>query len=75
MSQSRSVYLEDGVHCSDDGFHVWLSLNPEMTEGIALEPSTFRRLLEYVERVESEHGANGYWLGEFSRKRKEVSGE
>lgn len=45
-------YLGDGVYAEFDGYQVWLSTQ----EGhhIALEPSVFDRLCEYVERLQTK---------------------
>jgi hypothetical protein len=49
------VYLGDGVYASFDGYHICLTLddhrNPTM---IALEPSVFRSLQHYAERIWGE---------------------
>lgn len=46
------VYLGDGVYASFDGYQIWLHLgahdNPRL---IALEPGTYRSLMDYAQQV------------------------
>ena len=46
-------YLGDGVYASFDGYHIILDLRAQdNTTKIAIEPSVFRQLVQYKERVD-----------------------
>lgn len=45
-------YLGDGVYVSNDGYRIWLMVERENgPERVALEPDTFKALLDYAARV------------------------
>jgi hypothetical protein len=41
-------YLGDGVYASHDGWQIWLAANHHENRVVALEPHTFKSLLEYA---------------------------
>jgi len=41
------LYLGDGVYASFDGYQIWLAANDPGDKVIALDPKTFRSLIEY----------------------------
>jgi hypothetical protein len=49
-------YLGDGVYVSFDGYQIWLAVNHHENKVVALEPSVFRRLCEYVVFLEEKNG-------------------
>lgn len=45
-------HLGDGVYASFDGYHIWLNVQRENGwERVAIEPSTFRNLLDFAKRL------------------------
>ena len=50
----KDVYLCDGVYASFDGFQIWLAVNHHENKVIALEPSVFTRLCEFVVFLEDD---------------------
>ena len=50
----HSEYLGDGVYASFDGYQIWLAVNHHENKVVALEPSVFRRLCEYVVFLEEK---------------------
>jgi len=51
MTTMDDTYLGDGVYASFDGFQIWLAVNHHENKVLALEPSVFARLCEYVEML------------------------
>lgn len=47
----HAVYLGDAVYASFDGYHIWLTTGDGNDQRIALEPSVFRRLVNYEDRL------------------------
>jgi len=45
------AYIGDGVYASFDGYQIWLAANHPSNKVVALEPSTYDRLQEYVARL------------------------
>lgn len=41
------AYLGDGVYASFDGYQIWLAANHPDNKVVALETSTFDRLVQY----------------------------
>lgn len=44
-------YLGDAVYASYDGFHIWLHTGDGQNMKIALDPTVFRNLLAYAQKV------------------------
>lgn len=52
MNDETIEYLGDGVSVRFDGYQLWLSTPRESgTHEIALEPSVYENLVQYVERL------------------------
>ena len=51
MTSTYDTYLGEGVYASFDGFQIWLAVNHHENKVLALEPSVFARLCEYVEML------------------------
>ena len=49
-----ATYLGDGVYVSFDGYQIWLAVNHHENNVVALEPSVFARLCEYVEKLKEK---------------------
>ena len=52
---TEEVYLGDGVYASFDGYQIWLAVNHHENNVVALDPSVFARLCEYVENRRKTH--------------------
>lgn len=48
-----AVHIGDGVYASHDGYQIWLQVQREegRVESVALEPGTFRELVQYALRL------------------------
>lgn len=55
------TYIGDGVYIDHDDYHVWLHTEKN---DIALAPSVFRTMLDWVRALEKESDAIGFWTGE-----------
>jgi hypothetical protein len=51
-----TTYLGDGVYASFDGYQIWLAINHHENNVVALEPSVFARLCQYVEMLKEKNG-------------------
>ena len=52
MSAYQDQYLGDGVYASHDGYHIWLDTRAQFqVHRIALEPSVFKKLIEYADGI------------------------
>ena len=47
MEKDKSVYIGDGVYVSNDGYHIWLSVNSHENKVVALEPNVMENLINY----------------------------
>ena len=52
---SYSTYLGDGVYASFDGYQIWLAVDHYENNVVALEPSVFANLCEYVKRLKERN--------------------
>jgi len=43
-------YLGDGVYASFDGYQIWLAVNHDQNNVVALEPEVFKALVDYSKR-------------------------
>lgn len=44
-------YIGDGVYASHDSLQIWLRTGDGTDQRIALDPSTYRALVEYAEHI------------------------
>ena len=51
MEKSNSVYLNDGVYLSDDGWQLWLAVNHHENKVIALDMTTLTLLMKHMTRI------------------------
>ena len=49
--KTEEAYLGDGVYASFDGYQIWLAVNHHENNVVALDPSVFARLCDYVEKL------------------------
>ena len=47
----KETYLGDGVYASFDGYQIWLAVNHHENKVVALDPTVFTRLCDYVEML------------------------
>ena len=47
----HSEYLGDGVYAKFDGYQIWLAVNNDHNNAVALEPEVFARLCEYAKKL------------------------
>jgi len=50
-------YIGDGVYASHDSFQIWLRTGDGTDQHIALDPSTYRALVEYARHIGLEKGS------------------
>jgi len=53
--EDEATYLGDGVYASFDGYQIWLAVNHHENNVVALEPSVFANLCEYVKRLKEKN--------------------
>jgi hypothetical protein len=52
------AYLGDGVYATFDGYHLWLAVNEENNNVVALEPQVLEALNDYVKELKVFCAAN-----------------
>jgi hypothetical protein len=50
-SRVDEEYLGDGVYASHDSLQIWLSTGDDSDQHIALDPGTYRALVEYAKHI------------------------
>ena len=51
----EETYLGDAVYASHDCYQIWLRTGDGNDQQIALDPSTYRALVEYAKRIGLDH--------------------
>ncbi len=58
MTHEDEVYLGDAVCASFDGWQIWLRTDDGNNNLIALEPSVYQSLVDYVETLKAKRENN-----------------